>query len=58
MKFEAFEVCFSGSNKNLFFRVISIHFATFLPLEKCENESNIFEIILVQGFRPLKKKIT
>jgi len=31
---------------------------TFIALEKCEKECNMLEIILVQGFRPLKIKIT
>ena len=44
---------FSGSNKNLFFRVIS-----FKALEKSEKECNMLEIILVQGFCSLKIKIT
>ena len=33
-------------------------FITSLALEKCRNESNIVWIILVQGFCPLKIKIT
>ena len=31
---------------------------SFIALEKCEKESNMFEIILVRGFCPLKIKIT
>ena len=31
---------------------------TFIAFEKSEKECNMLEIILVQGFRPLKIKIT
>ena len=31
---------------------------TFIALEKCEKECNMLETILVQGFCPLKIKLT
>ena len=45
-KFKAFEVC------------LHVQLITFIALEKCEKECNKLEIILVQGFCPLKIKIT
>ena len=56
MNFEAFEFVFSGSKNKLFFRVISYN--SLKALEKCEKEGYMLEIILVQGFCPLKIKIT
>ena len=44
-----------------FFDVLSFSFlqlSTFIALENCEKECNMLEIVLVQGFRPLKIKIT
>ena len=50
---------FWGSHKNLFFGVILynlLHY--FIAFEKCKKGWNMLEIILVQGFCPLKIKIT
>ena len=55
MKFEAFEVCFLGLQKEHFLRSYFIQLLSFI---KCEKECNLLEIILVQGFCPLKINIT
>ena len=44
---------FSGSDKNLFFGVISYNLLQFIAHKKCKKECNMLEIILVQGFCPL-----
>ena len=38
--------------------LFQVQLITFIALEKCEKECNKLEIILVQGFCPLKIKIT
>ena len=35
-----------------------MYYINFIALEKCEKECNMLENILVQGFCPLKIKIT
>ena len=58
MKFEAFVFCFLGLKEEPFLRSYFIELITFKALGKCETECNMLEIILVQGFSPLKSKIT
>ena len=58
MKFEAFEVCLLGLQQEPFLRSYFIQFITFIALEKCEKKRNKLVIILIQGFCPLKIKIT
>jgi len=58
VKFEAFEFFFLGLKEEPFLRSYLIELITFKALEKCETECNMLEIILVQGFSPLKSKIT
>ena len=58
VKFEAFEVCFLGLPYEPFlwsYFIEPIFF--FKALEKSKKECNMLEIILVQGFCPLKIKI-
>lgn len=58
MKFEAFVVCFLGLKEEPFLPSYFIELITFKALEKCETECNMLDIILVQGFSPMKSKIT
>ena len=58
VKFEAFEVCFLGLKEKPFLRSYFIERITFKALEKCEIKYNMLKIIRVQGFSPLKSKIT
>ena len=58
MKFEAFEVCLLWLQEDPFLRSYFLQPITFIALEKCEKECTMLEIILVQGFFPLKIKIT
>ena len=60
MEFEAFEVCFLELQEQIttFSWSYFIQLITFKALEKCEKECNMLEIILVQGFCPLKIKIS
>ena len=68
MKFEEFYLCnhnsceiwlsFSRNSMRNFLWYYYRWFVTSLALEKCKKECNILQIILVQGFCPLKIKIT
>ena len=68
MKFSEFYLCFHSSFEiwHSFSRTPVINFLwcyykwiiTSLALEKCKKECNVLQIILVQGFCPLKIKIT
>ena len=49
---------FSGSYEKLPLVLLQITSYTSIAIEKCKKECDIVEIILVQGFYPLKIKIT
>ena len=53
-----FDIHFLGLPWEIFFGVTTDDLLRPLALEKCKNECNIVWIILVQGFCPLKIKIT
>ena len=53
-----FDIHFLGLPWEIFFGVTTDDVLHPLALEKCKNECNIVWIILIQGFGPLKIKIT
>ena len=49
---------FLGLSSEIFFGVITDNSLHLYPLKKCKKECDIVEVILVQGFCPLKIEIT
>ena len=58
MKFEAFEVCFLGLQKEPFLRSYFRELNTFIAIEIVKKECNMLEIVQVEGFCPSKIKIS
>ena len=52
-----FDIYFIGLPREIVFGVITDNKLSSISLEKCKKECGIVEIILVQGFCPLKVEI-
>ena len=57
VKFESLKFVSRASIRTFSLELFHIQLITFIALEKCKRGCNMLDIILVQGFCPLKIKV-